>query len=298
MNEFIVVSCVILCLYLVFEMFTTKIIPQEVSIKNAITATLFWILSAGVFGILLLFISPKDGAQFLSVFTLEKLLSFDNLFVFSLIFTYFSVPKEYRYKVLHWGILGAIVLRFLFITLGVGVITFFKPAMILMGVWVLYTVYQMYQLDEESEIEENKVVKLFRKLFPVTDQYNEDKFFVSRVATPLFIVLLMVETSDIMFALDSVPAAFGVTQNIPIIFLANIFAICGLRNLYFVLEVVKDKFESVKHGIALILVLIGLKMVFGQFIHISEIATMAIILSILVGTVVISVITNKVKGEK
>jgi tellurite resistance protein TerC len=108
----------------------------------------------------------------------------------------------------------------------------------------------------------------------------------------------MVETSDIMFALDSVPAAFGVTQNIPIIFLANIFAICGLRNLYFVLEVVKDKFESVKHGIALILVLIGLKMVFGQFIHISEIATMAIILSILVGTVVISVITNKVKGEK
>jgi hypothetical protein len=135
-------------------MFTTKIIPQEVSIKTAITATLFWILSAGVFGILLLFISPKEGAQFLSVFTMEKLLSFDNLFVFSQIFTYFSVPNEYRYKVLHWGILGAIVLRFLYITLGVGVITFFKPALILMGVWVLYTVYQMYQLDEESEIEE------------------------------------------------------------------------------------------------------------------------------------------------
>ena len=265
-----------------------------ISIRESLLWTAFWIALALLFNLGLYYFKGKQIAlEFLAGYLIEKSLSVDNIFIFLLIFSYFKVPPIYQHKVLFWGILGAIVIRFLFIIVGISLIHRFHFIIYIFGGFLVYTGFKMMKgKEEEVHPENNPVLKFFSRFMPVTSTYEEDKFFVRRAgklfATPLVLVLLMVETTDIIFAVDSIPAIFGVTLDPFIVFTSNIFAILGLRALYFALCGIMDKFHYLSYGLAIILIFVGIKMLVAEIYHIPIGMALGFIGIVLVGSVVVS----------
>jgi tellurite resistance protein TerC len=230
----------------------------------------------------------QDGSAYLAGYLLELSLSVDNVFVFALIFTAFAVPLQYQHRVLFYGILGAIVFRAIFIGLGAAIIESFHAAIYVFGVLLLITGYRMWAQRDEHMIdpEKNPLLRLFRRTVPTTDGYREQRFLVReggrRLATPLLAVLIVVESSDILFAIDSVPAIFSVTTDTFLVFSSNAFAILGLRSLYFLLAGAVDKFRYLKPGLAALLIFAGLKILLADILPIPILVSLAIIVGILV----------------
>jgi tellurite resistance protein TerC len=249
---------------------------HEVSVKEATIWSVVWISLAMVFNTIIFFFwnqmmpgsdysNSEAGLAFLTGYLIEKSLSVDNIFVFVLIFTYFAVPKQYQHRVLFWGIIGALLMRGIMIGLGAALIKEFHWIIYIFGAFLIFTGIRMaFHKNEELHPEDNPLIKLFRRFMKVTDSYEGDKFFVRKagvlMATPLFLVLLMVETTDLIFAVDSIPAIFAVTQDPFLVYTSNVFAILGLRSLYFVLAGVINKFHYLKLGLAVVLTFVGIKM--------------------------------------
>ena len=247
-----------------------------VSIKEAAIWSVIWIGMALAFNaVLYLFwdrIAPgsqytnsEAGLAFLTGYLIEKSLSVDNIFVFVLIFTYFAVPAQYQHRVLFWGIIGALLMRGLMIALGATLIKEFHWIIYLFGAFLIYTGIRMARHRNETiHPDQNPLVRLVRRLMPVTERYEGQKFFVRKagvlMATPLFLVLLLIETTDLIFAVDSIPAIFAVTQDPFIVYTSNVFAILGLRSLYFVLADMVHKFYYLKLGLSAVLTFVGVKM--------------------------------------
>lgn len=244
-----------------------------ISIKNSLLWTFFWIVLALLFNVLIYFWYDRDIAfAFLTGYLIEKSLSVDNLFVFLLIFSYFSVPLVYQHKVLYWGILGAIVMRLIFILAGIALIRTFHWMLFVFAVLLIFTALRMvFQKDREIDPEKNPVLRIFRRFVPITEDYQNDKFFIKKYGryfvTPLFIVVLVIETTDIVFAADSIPAIFGITQDPFIVYSSNIFAILGLRALYFALAGVMRLFHLLHYGLVIVLIFIGVKMILEVLYH-------------------------------
>ncbi len=239
---------------------------HEITFREAITWTLVWVIFAMGFNILLYFWRGQQQAlEFFTGYLVEKTLSIDNIFVFIMVFGYFQVPKAYQHKVLFWGILGALIMRAIFIFAGVALIEKFHFTIYLFGVLLVYTGYKMFGRKKASiNPEKNPVIRMLKRFMPVTQEFHEDKFFIRengrRFATPLFLVLILIETTDLIFAVDSIPAILAITQDQFIVYTSNVFAILGLRSLYFALAGIADRFWLLSYGLAIVLVFVGIKM--------------------------------------
>lgn len=268
--------------------------PHEISIRESLTWTGIWILLAVIFGVgLYYFMDPQSSLDYFTGYLIEKSLSVDNIFVFLLIFGYFNVSSKYQHKVLFWGIIGALVFRLLFIFLGVALIERFHWIIYVFGAFLIFTGIKLgLEKNKEIKPERNPILKLVRRFLPVTREFHEEKFFVrirSRwVATPMFIVLVVIETTDIVFALDSIPAIMAITRDPFIIYSANAFAILGLRALYFALSGVMRLFHYLHYGLALILVYVGVKMMIEPFYEIDTFYSLFFILGTIVASVLFS----------
>lgn len=241
-----------------------------VTFKESIAWTVVWVTLALLFNLGVgHYLGDEKGLEFFTGYLIEKSLSVDNVFVFALLFSYFKVPAAYQHKVLFWGILGALILRATMIALGAKLITEFAWVIYVFGGFLIFTGIRMI-VKNETEIhpENNPVVKLFKRFMRVTPDYRGSKFFVREdgalLATPLFVVLLLVEFTDVIFAVDSIPAIFAVTTDTFIVYTSNVFAILGLRSLYFALAGVMDKFHYLKIGLGIILGFVGVKMLLAH----------------------------------
>lgn len=243
---------------------------EPVTLKNALGWSAVWITLALAFCVLVYFWHGKQPAlEFLTGYLIEQSLSVDNLFVFLVLFQFFKVPAEYQHKVLFWGIIGALVMRLAFILVGVAAINRFHWIIYAFGVLLIYTGIKLaFQDESEVDPEHNRALKLARRFFPMTQNYEGDKFFVfrdgKRWATPLFAVLIVVETTDVMFAVDSIPAVLAITRDAFIVYTSNVFAILGLRSMYFALAGLLEYFEYLNYGLSAILVFVGAKMLLSN----------------------------------
>lgn len=269
---------------------------HTVSLKEAGIWTAVWIGLSLIFGgVIWALLGQTAGVQFLTGYLIEKSLSVDNIFVFVLIFSYFSVPAQYQHRVLFWGVLGALLMRAVMIGAGVALIHRFEWIVYVFGAFLIYSGIKMARQNHEQEIDPNSnpVVKLFKRLMPVTTEYHGEKFtFVEngkRFATPLLLVLIMIETTDLIFAVDSIPAILAISQDPFIVYTSNIFAILGLRSMYFLLAGVIDKFRYLKLGLSVILVYVGGKMLATSLgFHIDPFVSLGIISAILTLSIVAS----------
>jgi tellurite resistance protein TerC len=267
-----------------------------VKIKEALVWSAIWIALALLFNLgIYLWYGPEKGLEFLTGYLLEKSLSVDNIFVFLLLFSYFHVPALYQHKVLFWGVLGALIMRAVFIATGVTLIQKFHWVIYVFGAFLILTGIKMaLQKDKEIHPESNPVLRLFRRFVPVADRYEEDKFFVKRgghyLATPLFIVLLIVETTDLIFAVDSIPAILAITLDPFIVYSSNVFAILGLRALYFALSGIMQLFHYLHYGLSAILVFVGVKMLLADIYKIPIGIALGVVASILLISVIVSVV--------
>ena len=267
-----------------------------VKIREALIWSAVWVSLALAFNVFVYFTrGPGPALEFLAGYLIEEALSVDNLFVFLLIFSYFRVPDIYQHKVLFWGIAGALIMRAAFIVAGIALIHKFHWIIYLFGGFLILTGIKMIT-DQNKEIhpEKNPVLRLFRRLMPVTESYEGDQFFVMRgarrYATPLFIVLLMVETTDVIFAVDSIPAILGITHDPFIVYTSNVFAILGLRSIYFALAGLMQLFHYLNYGLCFILVFVGVKMLLSDFYKISVGVALGTIVAILLVSILASVI--------
>ncbi len=292
--------------YLLFTLFVLAMLALDllvinkkdhvISLKESISWTIVWIALALLFNLLIYYWKgPEVGLQFLAGYLIEKALSIDNIFVFLLVFKYFNVPALYLHRILFWGILGAIIMRALFIGAGITLVTRFHWIIYLFGAFLVLTGIKMaFQKDKDLDPESNPVLKLFRRFFPVSDQYDGGKFFIRRegilTATPLFIVLLFVEVTDVIFAVDSIPAVFAITLDPFIVYTSNIFAILGLRALFFVLAGMMDKFHYLQYGLSAILVFVGAKMLISGIYHIPTGISLAVLGMLLTISIVASLV--------
>lgn len=268
-----------------------------VSFKESISWTIVWIVlalcfNAGVWW----YFGQQKGVEFLTGYLIEKSLSMDNVFVFALLFSYFSVPAQYQHKVLFWGILGALVMRAIMIALGAMLITEFAWVIYVFGAFLILTgVKMIFKREQEIHPERNPVVRWFKRLMPVTPDYRGDHFFVveqgRRLATPLFVVLLLVEFTDLIFAVDSIPAIFAITSDPFMVYTSNVFAILGLRSLYFALAGMMHKFHHLKTGLGVVLVFVGIKMLLAHSPYkIDTLLSLAVVAAILAASVVLSLL--------
>jgi tellurite resistance protein TerC len=266
------------------------------STREALLLSGFWICLALLFNGLVYYLWGKTPAlEFLTGYLIEKALSVDNLFVFIMIFSYFGIQTKYQHGILFWGILGALIMRGLFIGAGTVLINRFEWVIYIFGVLLIYSAYKMFfHSDEDFDPNKNPILNFARKILPVKNDYVGPDFTVmhhsKRYVTPLFIVLLVVETSDVMFAVDSIPAIFAVTKDPFIIFTSNVFAILGLRALYFALASIMGQFKYLKHGVSVILAFVGVKMLIEAKVHISATVSLGVVFSILVISVLASLI--------
>jgi tellurite resistance protein TerC len=255
---------------------------DAVSFREALVRSAIWIGLALTFaGVLYEWQGQRPALEFITGYVIELSLSVDNLFVFLLIFRYFSVPQEHQQKVLIWGILGALALRAIFIFAGVGLLRRFHVITYLFGAILVYSGIKLFR-EGESEIqpEKNPVLRLFRKFVPVTKDFEGNRFFVRRrglYATPLLVVLLVVETTDLVFAVDSIPAILAITLNAFVVYTSNVFAILGLRAMYFALAGMLDVFHYLHYGLAVILMFVGAKMLGSSYVEIPTLATLGIV---------------------
>ena len=270
---------VLLMLVVDLKMFGRKG-QHEVNVREALQMTAVWIGVSLVFcaGIWLLYpAEPHEKAmEFLAGYLIEKSLSMDNLFVFLMLFSFFGIERKYQHEVLFWGIFGALVLRSIFIFAGAAMVERFEWVLGLFGLFLLYTGGKMFTHDENQQGNpgNNFIVRLFKRFFPVTDQMHGEKFFVNRKATPLFIALLVIETTDVAFAVDSIPAVFSVSRDPFIVLTSNIFAILGLRALYFALAAISRYFTYLKYGLGVILIFVGVKMLLAMNEYINALGSL------------------------
>ncbi len=277
---------------------------HSISTREALGWTALWVTLALGFSVVVYYayelgwVANPEGLsgrgavlEYITGYLIEQSLSMDNIFVIALIFAYFKVPKLYQHRVLFWGILGALVFRGIMIGVGVVLIQQFEWIIYVFGALLLYSAYRMlFAADEEIHPDQNPVIKLVRRFFPVTSGFQGNHFFVKQMgityATPLFITLMVVETTDILFAVDSIPAIFAITRDPFIVFTSNIFAILGLRSLYFVLAAVLDKFKYLKYSLVFILGFVGVKMLLSVVVHIpSWVSLVVIVGALLIGVI-------------
>lgn len=269
---------------------------HEVRLREAALWSVLWIVLALLFGAgVYHFTGREAGLEYLAGYLIEKALSVDNIFVFVLIFSYFGVPPRYQHRVLFWGILGALVMRGAMIAAGAYLIHQFHWVIYVFGAFLVFTGIRMARQTEQAiEPESNPVIRLVRRLVPVSAVYHGEKFFVReagrRVATPLFVVLVLVETTDLVFAVDSIPAIFAVTEDPFIVYTSNIFAILGLRALYFLLAGVVHKFHYLKLGLSVVLVFVGAKMLGSDIIQIPIGISLGVISLLLASSVAASLL--------
>jgi len=281
-------------LFLDLRVFHRK--AHVVSVRESLLWTAFWIAVSLLFNLGILFWRGSGTAlEFLTAYLVEKSLSVDNLFVFLLIFSYFSVPALYQHKVLFWGILGAIVMRLAFILTGVALIETFHWVLYGFGAFLILTSIRMaLQKDKQVEPEKNPVLRLFRRLIPVTAGYEGDRFLVKRagryIATPLFVVVLVVETTDVVFAMDSIPAVLGITVDPFIVYSSNVCAILGLRALYFALAGIMKTFKYLHYGLVAVLFFIGVKMLIAEVYEMPVGIALGVVASVLLASVIVSII--------
>jgi len=273
---------------------------RVIPFRQALLSTAFWIALAAGFAVFLHYwMSPAKSLEFVTGYLVEEALSVDNLFVFLLLFSYFKVPAEQERTVLLWGIVGALIMRGVFIVTGVVLINRFHWIVYVFGVFLLYSGFKLMTESEDKEVDpsRNPVLRLCRKFLPVTDTYEGNKFLVRRdarlFATPLFIVLIVVETTDILFATDSIPAILAITRDPFIVYTSNVFAILGLRSLYFALAGLMKLFHYLNYGLAVVLIFIGAKMVLSVKYVIPTWATLVVIATVLASSVVASVVWPK-----
>ncbi len=272
---------------------------HAVKIKEALIWSAVWIGLALLFNLGILIWSDANTAlKFLTGYLIEKSLSVDNLFVFLMIFSYFQVPASYQHNVLFWGILGALIMRAIFIFAGVTLIAKFHWVIYIFGAFLIYSGIKMaLAKDKEVHPERNPVLKLFKKIMPVTDDYVGNRFFVvqagRRFATPLFIVLIVIETTDVMFALDSIPAILAITVDPFIVYSSNVFAILGLRALYFALAGIMGLFQYLHYGLSAILVFVGIKMIVAEFYKLPTAIALGVIAAILAISIIASMIRTR-----
>ncbi|MGI9141088.1 MAG: TerC family protein [Gemmatimonadaceae bacterium] len=254
--------------------------PRQVSLKEAAAWSALWVGLSLTFSLFVFrFMGTNSGLEFLAGYLIEYALSVDNIFVFVLIFGYFRIPMEYQHRVLLWGIMGALILRGAMIAAGSVLVSRFEWILYIFGAFLVFTGARMalQKADAVYDPEDNPILRLVRKVIPVTQEYHGQKFFVRApdevgvvrlMATPLFIVLILVETTDVIFATDSIPAIFAVTRDPFIVYTSNVCAVLGLRALYFLLAGIVDKFHYLKMGLSVVLIFIGLKMLGESFVHI------------------------------
>ena len=277
-------AAVLLMLVIDLRMFGRKG-QHEVNVGEALRMTGVWIAVSLLFcvGIYLFYpVEPHEKAmEFMAGYLIEKSLSMDNLFVFLMLFSFFGVERKYQHEVLFWGIFGALVLRSIFIFAGAAMVERFEWVLGLFGLFLLYTGGKMFSHDDDqmTDPSRNIIVRWFRRLYPVTDGMRDGRFFViengRRMATPLFVTLLVIETTDVAFAVDSIPAVFSVSRDPFIVLTSNIFAILGLRALYFALAAVAKYFKLLKYGLGVILIFVGVKMLLAMNEYVNELGSLA-----------------------
>ncbi len=274
------------------------------STKKALKWVVFWIglalaFNAGIY----LFMGKESALEFLGGFVIEKSLSIDNLFLFIMVFSSFGIKQEYQRRILNYGIIGALILRLIFVLLGVTIVNMFHWILYVFGaILIISGVRMIFKNEENDSVKDSKIIKVLGKIIPVTDKVEGDKFFVRKNkilhATPLFAVLILIEFTDIIFAVDSIPAIFSVTTDPFIVYTSNIFAIMGLRSMYFVLGNLHEKFKYVKYGVAMILVFTGVKLSVLMFdIKIPIELSLGIIFFVLASSIVLSVLFSGRKKE-
>ncbi len=267
-----------------------KVISGRAAIRN----TLFFVSMGALFAVYLAWeFGSAPALEFVTGYLIEYALSVDNLFVFLVIFTYFAVPAEHQHRVLFWGILGAIVLRGVFIVAGAALLAKFAWMIFVFGAFLVYTgVKLLFAGDESIDPARNPILQLCQRFLPVTSEYHGEQFFArvagKLVVTPLFLVLVVVDVIDVVFAVDSIPAIFAVTRDPFIVFSSNIFAVLGLRSLYFLLADLMGKFHYLKYGLGLVLAFVGLKMLISDYWHMPIGLSLGVILALLAGAVLAS----------
>lgn len=273
-----------------------------IGLKESLLWFFFWVILALAFNVVVYYWRGEQKAlEFLTGFLIEKSLSVDNLFVFIVIFSYFGVPKKYEHKVLFWGIFMTLVLRGIFIFAGVALFEAFHWMIYLFGGILLYTAIKMalFPDSEQTDLSNNFTVRMCRKLFPVSDHYHEGNFFTMengrKTATPLFLVLMVIAFTDVLFAVDSIPAVLAITSDPFIVYTSNVFAILGLRAIYFALASLMPLFRFLKHGLSAILAFVGIKMLISGYYHIDTFLSLTIVVSMLALSMVLSLMFKKRK---
>ncbi|NCC83687.1 MAG: TerC family protein [Clostridia bacterium] len=261
---------------------------RVVKVKEALAWTTLWVTLSLLFAVAVWhWRGAEEGKEFLTGYIIELSLSMDNVFVIALIFSYFRIPRKYQHEVLFWGIMGALVMRGVMIYAGASLVERFDWVLMIFGAFLLYSGAKIAFTKEDSQMdpEKNPVLRLVRKFYPVTSELHGEKFIVRTAAgvalTPLALVLIVVETTDLIFALDSIPAIFGITQKKFIIFTSNVFAILGLRSMYFLLAGAVEYFRYLKAGLSFVLVFIGVKMLIAKWYHIGTDVSLAVVVGIL-----------------
>jgi len=277
---------------------------HEVSVREALIWTAVWVALGLGFGVFLLFERDSaTAAEYFACYLTEYALSVDNIFVFLVIFTYFGVPGDCRHRVLFWGILGALAMRAVFLTGGIVLIKQFHWIVYVLGAILILTGIKLFrQSDEKLDPERNLVLRLAKRFLPVTEKYEGQRFFVHRdgrrVATPLFLTLLVVESTDVMFAVDSVPAALSLSKNLLVVYTSNVFAILGLRSLFFAVAGLLQYLHYLKYGLSAILVFVGIKMILPEDRKIPIEIALSIVGGILVIAIVASMIRSKLVSNR
>lgn len=271
---------------------------HTVKFREALIWSLVWIAMAAAFAVVIYFWHGRTPSlEFVTGYVIELSLSVDNLFVFLLIFRFFQVPPDHQHKVLFWGILGALIMRAAFIVAGVGLIQRFHWIIYVFGAFLVYSGIKLFS-QENAEIhpEKNPVLRLFRKWVPVTKEYEGNKFFVRRpglYATPLLVVLVVVETTDLLFAVDSIPAILAITRDAFIVYTSNVFAIMGLRSMYFALAGMMEMFRYLHYGLSLVLIFVGAKMLLSHYYEIPTVVALGCVAGVLLVSVLASVVHPK-----
>jgi len=297
---------VVLVIAVIFDLGLLSKKSKTITIRQAFYQTLFWISLAVAFGVFVWYTEGQTTAiEYISAYLMEWSLSIDNIFVFILIFSFFGIKKEYYGQVLLLGILMAIVFRILFITIGIALVANFGWILYVFGAFLVFTGVKMFFVEQDDEYDprENKVYKLLKRMLPITNEDAGGKYTKvingKKHFTMLFVVIILLATTDIVFALDSIPAVFAISQNKLVIYTSNIFAVLGLRSLFFLLRGAVSKFDYLQQGIAIVLVFIGLKMLVEYFdIHIPIWISLSVIVICLFGSIIYSLYHNKVDIPK
>ncbi len=307
-NEFFfwIVFVILALIIIIIDLYVTDHRHGKIGLKRSLIWSGVWISTALLFFVAIHFFLEKGSQrslEFITGYLIEYSLSVDNLFVFLLIFKTMGIANENQPHVLKWGILSAIVLRIIFILIGVGLINLFQPIIYVFGAILLYGAYKMaFGVEKEIDWEKHPVIRFIRRFFNILPDYKGKKFFTKRngtiYATPVFLTLLLIESSDIVFAVDSIPAIIAITRDPFIIITSNIFAILGLRALYFSLAGIVDLFVYLKYGVAIILFYVGVKMMISDLYHIPTLISLSVIISLLAGSVILSLVHKKRSERK